>query len=187
MATFDVTNIGGPIIGSRSRVNDETRKFGTFNTTHSQLLLDRIVDGDPESFWHDEGDGDGVPSVIDLSVQFRTALISKQVDVVALQNINWKRFKVESSNAGIGGPFSIIPGLDFTGSDNTDTDILLNPTLFTANFFRITINTTFDTDDSKQLGGFYTSLGIVQPGGLLANPRADREMVRVNTLGNGGK
>ena len=192
---IDVTNIGGPIIASRSRVNDETRKFGTFAATHSQALLRRIVDGDPESFWHDTGLGDGVPSIINLSVQFRTALISQDVDVVAIQNINWKRFKVEFSNAGAGGPFTIVPGLDFsiaTGSgDNTDTDILVAPAKFTANFFKITIETAFgpaSPNEFKKLGGFYPCLNLLQPArGMIRNPRSDRSNVRVNQLGNGNK
>lgn len=184
-----ITNVGAPIFASRSRVNDESRKFGTFTATHSQNLLRRIVDGDPESAWFDTGLGDAVPSILNFSVQFRTAVISEQVDLVAIQNINWKRFKVEHSNNGAAGPFTIVPGLDFTGVDNVLTDIIVAPDVFTANFFRITIISAFGPDSpnqKKQLGGFYACLSTLQPArGMISNPRADREKVRENELGNG--
>lgn len=187
---IDVTNIGGPIIASRSRVNEDTRKFGTFTATHSQTLLRRITDGDPESFWHDEGDGDATPSVLELSVQLRTAIINQPVNVIAIQNINWKRFKVEYSATG-GAPFTIIPELDFTGVDNTDTDLIVAPDLFTANYYKITIESAFgdaSPNEFKRLGGFYPCLNILQPlRGLMSNPRSDRSQVRKNTLADGSE
>ena len=191
MATFNLTNVGAPIFASRSRINDESRKFGTFTATHSQTLLRRVVDGDPESAWFDEGGGDAVPSVLDFSFQFRTANISLASDLVILQNINWKRFKVEHSNAGAAGPFTIIPGLDFTGSDNTLTDIAVNPAEFTANFIRITITSAFgpaSPNEKKKLGGIYVCSGILQPTrGMISNPRSDRAKVRTNEMGGGAK
>lgn len=185
---LDISNIGGPIIASRSRVNDETRKYGTFLASHSQLLLKRIVDGDPESFWHDTGLGDGVPSTLQLSSQFRTALISLPVNLLALQNINWKRFKVEYSNTG-GAPWTIVPGLNFTGVDNTLTDIVVAPAEFTANQYLITVTSAFgplSPNEKKQLGGFYPCKSILQlTRGMLSNPIAPRKKVRENELANG--
>ncbi len=188
---IDVSNIGGPIIASRSRVNEDSRKFGTFTATHSQTLLRRITDGDPESFWHDEGDGDAVPSILELSVQFRTAIINEPVNVIALQNINWKRFKVERSSTGAAGPFVIIPELNFTGVDNTATDLIVAPDIFSANFYKITIESAFGAaspDEFKRLGGFYPCLNLLQTvRGLMTNPRSDRSQERVNILANGGE
>lgn len=182
--TLDLTIAGGPIWLSRSRVNTESRDYGTFSASSMQALLKRIVDGDPESYWHSALALDSTTEQIDVTVQTKEALASKDVDFVALQNFNFKRFKVEYKSGG--GSYIIVPGTDYTASDFSGTDLVLNPTLFSADTFRITAYSTQGGPDYKRLGGFYACQGAVQlvTGGMTRLDRRDDEAVRERRLGS---
>ena len=173
----------GPVFASQSRVNTDTKDFGTFTASSQQALLDRIVDGDPFSAWFS---ADAVSTeTIDLTVQTKTAKVAKPIDFFALQNINWKNFKVEWK-AGAGA-FAIIPGFDFTGSDNAETDLVKTFASISPDTYKITVTTTTDAD-LKKLGGIYACLKTLQLseniGGMDKYDKVFREKVRLVRLGD---
>ncbi len=186
---LDLTIDGGPIFASRSHVNEETRKYGTFlvSSGENQALLRRIFDGDPRSTWLSVSADDLTQVDIDLSFQLRTAAISRTVDLIALQNINWKRFRIQYSNTGA-APFTTIPEFDYTGSDNTATDIIKEISSITANFLHIEITSTINADEKKQLGGIYACESKLQfSRGMVRDAKRYRENVRRLQLGDGSE
>lgn len=182
--TLDLTATNAtPILFKRSIINDDSRIFGTFTASTMQALLERVVDGDPFSYWHSAVGDDAITEILNFSVQQRSALTPTVFNALALQNINWKRFKVEYKSGA--GAFAIVPGFDFTGSDNADADIIKDIGSITADTFKATITTTFDVDDKKRLGGIYAVPTRVQlAGGFLNAPRADDEATRRHEMGD---
>lgn len=188
---IDLSITGGIIFGSRSRVNTDSRDFGTLNSSSLTTLIDRIIDGDPESFWHSELGDDAIVETINMSFHILTALTSQSIDMISMQKINLKNFILEFSNDG-GTNFNTVPGFDFQVStaDNNKADLLKTFTPITANFLRLTMFTTFGpADDQKRLGGLFAFLSSLQlvTGGMVKYERNDRETKRSLKLGDGSR
>jgi hypothetical protein len=186
--SLDLTAAGGPIFASRSRINTDSRDYGAFAASSMQALLERIVDGDPESYWHSAVASDAATETIDASVQLATNQASQQVDFVALQNINLKNFKLEYSNDN-GVTFAIVPGFDYQvgTADNALTDLIKSFTVITANLFKLTMYRTITPNEEKQVGGIYACLSTVQltTGGMDKYDKKFREEIRTVRLGDG--
>jgi hypothetical protein len=153
-----------------------------------QDLLERIVDGDADSYWHSATASDATTETIDITVQLRTALIERTIDLIALQNINLKNFKIEYK-AGAGA-FATIPGTDYSvgTADWALPDFLLSlATPISADTLRLTMYRTQTANDYKKLGGFYASLAAVQlvTGAMTDYKKKYRENVRQLMLGDG--
>ena len=183
----DLTIAGGPIFASRSRINADSRDYGTLVASSGNVFLPRIVDGDPESFWQSDTGVDGTPEVIEVSVQTRSALVPKSIDILALQNMNFRRFIVEYKSGG--GAYAAIPGADFTGSDFSGPDFIVAFSPVTADFIRITATHTQGGPTNKRLGGAYACLQTVQmtQGHLSRYEKRYREQVRSVVLGDGSE
>jgi hypothetical protein len=182
-----LTSAGGPIFASRSRVNADTRDYGTFLASSGQAFLPRIVDGDPESYWQSDTGVDGTSEVIDLSFQVRTALTPATINILAMQNINFRRFKVEHRVGA--GAFAIIPGADFTASDFAEADFLIAFADLVPDTIRITATHTQGGATNKRLGGVYASALATQlsQGAMVRYEKRYREQVRTTALGDGGE
>ncbi len=184
---LDLTTVdAGPIFLTRSRINTQSRDFGTFTATSMQALLRRIVDGDRESFWHSATGDDLTTEVLEFTVQLRSAKIARPINFVALSGINWKNFKVEWK-AGAGS-FAIIPGFNFTVTENTDADIFKTFTKIIPDTYKITIDSTFAAtpDVQKILGSFYPANEVLQLSrGFQTYRKSFREKVRKQQVGNG--
>lgn len=197
--SLDLTIAGGPILATRSRVNNESRLYGTFAASSMQDILARIVDGDPESYWHEdpEAAADDAEETIDVSFQLRTAKVSREVDVILLQNCNLKNFKLEYSNDDdIPVNFTIVPGFDYRvgTANNAETDLIKSFTAIEMNYLRLTMYRTFEREDIEQtvvkmLGGIYACLSEVQlvQGALTKYDVKGRDNVRTVMLGNGNR
>lgn len=186
---LDLTLADAPIFASKNWLNSDSPDFGLFTTNSLPAILERIFDGDPFSQWGSATNTDGEEITIEFSLQDLQLLINRNVDIIALQNINWKNFKVEfKKNADA---YAIVPGLDHRVSvgvdgDNTEPDIILNPSTLDVDHFRISITHTFDVDDFKLMGGFVAGESVVQlSNGLSKIQREFREDVQENKLGNG--
>lgn len=182
-----ITPAGGPIFASRSRVNADTRDFGTFLASSGQAFLERIMDGDPESYWQSDTGVDGTSEVIELSFHVRSALTPAYIDLLALQNINFRRFKVEYKLGG--GSYAIIPGADYTAADYTAADLLISFSQVQADTIRIMATHTQGGATNKRLGGVYASLMALQlsQGGMVKYDKRYREQVRSVVLGDGSE
>lgn len=187
---LDLTIAGGPIFASRSRVNSESRDYGVFVASTMQSLMARIIDGDPESYWHSATGDDNTAETLDISFQQREAPISRSIDLVVMQNINLKNFVLEYSNTG-GAPFTTVPGFDYnTGfADNALPDLIKTFTPITANILRLRMFKTFIADDLKRVGGLIAALGTLQlvTGGMAKYDKKFRENMRSVKLGDNGR
>jgi hypothetical protein len=183
----NLTTAGGPIFASRSRVNVDSRDYGIFTATSGQSFLPRIVDGDPESYWQSDTGVDGTEEAIVSSFQVRAALTPASFDILAIQNMNLRRFKVEYKTGA--GAYAIVPGTDYTMSDFSGADFLISFAAISADTIRITATHTQGSATNKRIGGVYASLMAVQltQGHLNSYDKRYREKVRTVVLGDGSE
>lgn len=190
MPALDLTVAGGPIWASRSRVNTDSRDFGVFAASSMQGLLERIVDGDPASYWHSADPSDATTDTITVSFQLRTALVERTFDLVALQNVNLKNFILEYK-AGAGA-FATVPGTDFSvgTADFAQADLLLSlASPITADTLRLTMFRTQTPNQQKRVAGLYASLATLQlsQGAMTRYNKRYRQTVREVMLGDGSQ
>lgn len=190
---LDLTPTARPIFASRSRVNGDSKDFGTLFADSMDALVNRIIDGDPLSIYHSEFADDTETVTITASFHIRGALTPQTFDLVAMQNINLKNFLLEVSDNG-GSTYSTVPGFDFQvgTADNADTDIIketlsgspLSP--ITANFMRLSMFRTIGFEDRKRIGGIYLAQSIVQPTrGMRNYDKRFRQMSKIQHAGDG--
>ncbi len=188
---LDLTATARPIFASRSRVNSDTKDFGTLSADSMDLLVPRILDGDPLSFWHSANADDAETVTITASFHIRGALTPQTFDVVALQNINLKNFLLEFSDDG-GSTYSTVPGFDFqvATEDNADTDIIKETlsgsplSSITANFIRLSMFRTIGGEFQKKVGGIYVAQSTIQP--LRGMRNYDKRFRQTTTLHRAG-
>ena len=166
---LDLTATARPIFASRSRVNTDSKDFGTLSADSMQALVRRLVDGDPLSIYHSAIADDSETVTITASFHVRGLLTSQTFDLVALQNINLKNFLLQFSDDG-GDTYNTVPGFDFRVgvADNAETDIIketlsgspLSP--ITANFMRLSMFRTIGLEDLKRIGGIYMCQSTLQ-------------------------
>lgn len=185
--SLDLTNIGGPIFLGRSRVNTDSRDYGTWSASSMQALLDRIVDGDPFSYWISATGDDSTTEVLEVSFQLEDALIERDIDFIALPNFNGAKFIIEYK-AGAGA-YATVPGCDFTVTPFSGDDFVINFATITADHLRLSITTTQVVDAQKIVGGFYACLSKLQltQGNFDKYEKQFRQTVRELTLGDGSK
>lgn len=186
--SLDLTVVGGPIFGSRSRVNTESRDFGTFTVSSMQAILRRIVDGDPFSFWQSATGDDTNDEIIDITFQDKSNKIIKAIDFIVLQNFNGRLFKIEQKAGG--GSLAVIPEFDFSVTPYTGgPDLILEISELSPDTLRLTISTTQTANDFKKLGGFYASKSVFQltQGSVKKYDERFRERVREVVLGDNSR
>ena len=185
--SLDLTVLGGPIFASRSRVNSDSRDYGTFFASSQQALLARVVDGDPKSSWFSAVASDATTEILEFSVQDKSAITALPVDIIALQSINWKNFKVEWK-AGVGS-YAIVPGFDFTVTPFVGTDLILDFAELSPDTYKITVTTTQVANQLKQLGGFYAAKSTLQivTADVSKYDKRYKEVLRDITLGDGSR
>ena len=186
MATWDVATEGEPIFASKNYINQDAIDYGTFTANEMQALISRIVDGDPASYWQGSVATDGTSVVITLSLNEGSAIVARTIDLIVLQNINWKNFIGEYSTDG--AAYSTITGLNFQSgvANNSETDKVVNVTAgFSAKYLRFTITHTITDNEKKKCGGIIACAGVVQNTGGFADLEVKyREAVREVELGD---
>ncbi len=186
---IDLTAAGGPIFATRSRINSESRDYGVFTASSMQEIMARIVDGDPESYWHSAVGGDAITETLIASVQLRSALVNRPVDMICLQNINLKNFKLEYSTGGV--TYLTVPGFDYSvgTADNDQSDLIKTFSEITPDHYRLTMYRTIVADEVKKVGGIIASLSTVQitTGGMVKYDRKHREELRSLKMGDGSR
>lgn len=187
--TIDTSAKAGPLFCKRNYVNADTKRNGTFLASSNQSLFERIIDGDPLSYWQGSTADDAVTETLTLTLHPRAVQQSVSLDMILFQNINWKNFHVEYSNAG--GAYATVTGGDYRAgtadlADGT-VDFLLNPSAFTADTLRISIYRTQGSATNKKLGGLIATAGVVQTRAMDSYEVAWRETIRETILGNGAR
>lgn len=188
MSTLIMTAEGNPIFASRNWIGQDSIDYGTFTVTEMDTLIDRLIDGDPFSYWQGSSESDAVTVTMNFDFRKGSVLYSRAFDLVILQNINWKNFIVEYSNDN-GATWATVTGLDYTVSNNTATDIITNIAAgLTGHMLRITITTTFAStpNAAKKMGGLIVCQSAVQlSGGFLDYKVKNRETIREIMLADG--
>lgn len=186
MATWNVATEGHPIFASPNYLTQDAIDNGTFIAEEMTALIERIIDGDPESYWQGSTQVDGDEVIVGpFSFHQGASIISRTFDLVVLQNINWERFIGEYSTDGL--TWSTITGLDYTGADNAATDLVVNiPGGLTGKYVRFRVTDTITANAKKKCGGIIVCAGVVQPAGGYTNYKVKgRESVRELVLGDG--
>lgn len=159
--TFSTATSAGPIFGSKNYLNNETETYGTFTATEGQILLTRVLDGDRASIWQGSSESDSTTVTLTFSLQQKSAIVSRTIDMFAFLNINWAKFTVKSSPDG--SAYTLITGLDFSSTANTATDLIVNiPAGIATKYIQIAITTTLTADQRKKCGAIFACLGAVQ-------------------------
>lgn len=174
-----------PIFASKNYINQDSLDNGTFTASEMQALVERIIDGDPLSYWQGSTAVDGTEVILTFSFNYGAALIARSPDLIVLQNINWKNFVGEWSVNGT--DWTTIASLDFSAANNTATDMIVNPSdIALAKYIRFRITTTIGGAAKKKAGGIIVALGVVQiAGGYSDDKIRHRESVREVVLGDG--
>lgn len=161
MGQYDIAAGAFPIFASRNYLNNETETYGTFTTTEMSSILNRIFDGDPNSYWQGSSSSDSTTVTITFTFNNKSAIVSRTIDMIAFLNINWKNFTVKSSSNGV--TYALITGLDYSATDYADDDLIVNVTAGIATkYIQIAITTTQVADAKKKLGQAFFTLGTFQ-------------------------
>lgn len=188
MATWILSgDTAQPIFASKNYINQDAYDNGTFSASEMNALVDRIIDGDPASYWQGSSESDLTDVVLTFSLNAGAALIARSPDLLILQNINWKNFVGAWSVDGV--TYSTIASLNYASgtADNAATDLIVNPSdILLAKFLRFTISKTITANQKKKCGGIIACLGTVQPAGGYSDDKIKyRESVREVILGDG--
>jgi hypothetical protein len=178
-------DLAHPVFASRNWINQDSIDYGTFTADEMTALLSRIIDGDRFSYWQGSSTSDATTVTMTFSFQDRTALTRRAFDLIILQNINWKNFLIEYRNPDTGA-WATVTGGDFTGTDNEDTDLIINIAAgVTADAIRITITTTMTADEAKKLGNLIVCQSAIQLSSGFENYKVKmRESLRALELGD---
>ena len=184
MATWTIASEALPIFASKNYINQDAADYGTFTATEMNALVQRIIDGDPYSYWQGSTASDVTEVTLTFSLNEGSSLIARSPDLIILQNINWKNFVGEWSTNGLS--WTTIATLDYSSASNTATDLIVNPSdIASAKYLRFRITTTIGGAAKKKCGGIIACLGTVQPaGGFLDYKVKYRESVRELELGD---
>ena len=187
MATFNLATSAFPLFASKNYINQDGYDYGTFTASEMQSLADRIIDGDPFSYWQGSSASDLTSVILTFSLNAGAALIARSPDLIILQNINWKNFIGEWSADGI--TYSTIATLNYASgvANNALTDLIVNPAdIVNAKYLRFTVTKTQTADAKKICGGIIACAGVIQlSGGFLDYKPKYRENLRELTLGDG--
>lgn len=152
----------GPIFLSQNYLTRDADVAGDLITSGaSQATAHRLYQMDPSIQWATIGSGDGTSETIVFGLYQGTIQTAQTIDFVALFNINLKRFIVEYS-ANNGGSWTTVPGGDYTGADFSGTDLVLNPTQFSANKLRVTATKVQGSGVEKKVGTIVCALSTFQ-------------------------
>lgn len=186
MATWTLTADALPIFASKNYLNQDSVDYGTFTASEMQALLERVIDGDPLSYWQGSVAADGTTVTLTFSLNLGAALIARSPDLVVLQNINWKNFIGQWSTDSV--TWNTIATLNYASgvANNALTDIIVNPSdIASAKYIRFQITDTITANAKKQCGGIILCLGTIQLSGGFQNYKVDYdESVRTLELGD---
>ena len=187
MATFTLTTEANPIFASKNYLNQDAIDYGTFTADEMSALLPRVIDGDPFSYWQGSTSSDLTTVVLTFSLNEGSAVVSRTIDLIVLQNINWKNFTGQWSPDGIN--WTTITTLNYASgtADNAETDLIVNPSdiTSTAKYIRFNVTKTIVADSKKKCGGIIICAGVLQlAGGFEDYDIKYRESVRELELGD---
>lgn len=176
-----------PLFASKNYISQDSIDYGTWTVSEMQSLLDRIIDGDPLSYWAGSTADDTVDVTFILSFMQGSAAIARSPDLIVLQNINWKNFVGYWSADGV--TYTTIATLNYASgtANNAATDLIVNPSdIASAKFLKFVVSKTISANQAKKCGGIIACLGAVQlSGGFLDYKPIYRETVRELALGDG--
>lgn len=187
MATWTIAAEALPILASKNYVNQDAVDYGTFDASEMDALLERVIDGDPYSYWQGSVASDATTVVMTFSFNEGSAVVARAVDLIILQNINWKNFVGEWSADG--ASWTTISSLNYASgtADNSATDIIVNPSdiTSTAKYIRFSLQKTITANQKKKCGGVIVCAGAIQlSGGFIDYKVKFRESVRDLELGD---
>lgn len=189
MAALSLVAGAPPVFLSKSWVTkDVDVNGGVFVASKMQPLLKRIYDMDAYSIWRATGSDDSQTETIELQLFEGNGQTTRDIDFVALSNINFKRFKVEYSNDD-GATWTIFTGADYTAANYALPDFLISLAApVQANRLKLTMYTTQIADQEKILGCFIAALATLQTSRPPDSAhKAFVETVRAVTLGDGSQ
>ena len=186
MASWTLTTEALPIFASKNYLHQDAIDYGTFDATEMDALLDRVIDGDPFSYWQGSTSSDLTEVTLTFSFNEGSALQARSPDLIALQNINWKNFVGEWSTDA--ATWTTIATLNYADgvANNALTDLIVNPSdVISAKYIRFRVLKTIVANAKKICGGVVFCLGSVQPAGGFADFRVKlRGSVRELELGD---
>lgn len=187
MATWILSgDTAQPIFASKNYINQDSVDYGTFDATEMDALAERIIDGDPLSYWQGSVATDGTTVTLTFSLNEGSSLIARSPDLIVLQNINWKNFIGQWSVNG--SSWTTITTLNYASgvANNSATDLIVNPSdISSAKYLRFQITHTISANAKKKCGGIIACLGTVQTAGGYADDKIKyRESVREVELGD---
>lgn len=175
-----------PIFASKNYINQDALDNGTFSASEMNALVDRIIDGDPESYWQGSSADDTTDVILTFSLNQGATVTARSPDLLIFQNINWKNFVGAWSVDGFA--YSTIASLNYAAgvANNAATDLIVNPSdIALAKYLRFTISKTIVADSKKRCGGIIACLGALQAAGGFSNYKVKyRESVREVELGD---
>lgn len=188
MATWILSgDTAQPIFASKNYLTQDSVDYGLFTASEMDELVERIIDGDPLSYWSGSSALDGTEVTLTFSFNYLNALIARTPDLIVFQNINWKNFVGEWSVDG--SSWTTISSLNYASgvANNSATDLIVNPSDITnAYYFRVRITHTISADQAKKCGGIIVCAGVLQSAGGYAEDKISyRESVREVMLGDG--
>ena len=189
MSTVDITAEAFPILASRNWINRDGFDNGNFDFSEMSAIRRRVIDGDPFSFWQGSSASDSTTVTLTFSFNKRTAVVSRPLDLIIMQNFNWENFLIESSDDA--GTWATVTGGDFQAgtADNAETNLIINVTAgLTKKYIRFSAIKTIDENQKKKIGGITVCNSVLQPASGFLKYRKrfpDRGNIREQRSGHG--
>lgn len=191
--TVSIAALAKPAFFSRNWIGQDSIDYGILTATDNGDLAGRLIDGDPLSLLNDTTASDGSTWTITASLSEKSLTPGQLVDMLLLQNINWKNFHVKySTDEGASYP-NTFPGGDYRlgTADFAGTDLQLVPTQI-EDITHIQIDVTHVqasySDKTKFVGGLVVVKLVLQtPIGMSGFVAGEIENKKVVELGDGSQ
>ena len=162
-----------------------TTTMATVNNGTSSV--DNLFDGNNTSYFTSVGDNNDATTTT-IRIEFST---SKNIDRIALENINWKGFKIYY-NSNTANTFSLDAGSPTSASTwtgNSTTSLYLCFSTVAASIITFEITTTMDAAEEKEVGemwiGSLAHRFVDNPDASGYDPKLDRHEYR-HEMSDGG-
>jgi len=189
---LNVASLAKPAFLSRNWIGQDSLDYGTLTATENGTLAGRLIDGDPLSLLNDTSAADGTTWTITASLSEKSLTPGKTVNVLVIQNINWKNFQVKYSTDGGSTYGNVFVGGDYElGTANfAGTDLQLALAADVEDITHIQIDVTHVqasySDKTKFVGGLIAAeLDTQMSRGLRDYVQGEIENKRTVILGDG--
>ena len=123
MSQITLTSGANPAFLSKNYINRDAFKNGGITASTGDASKKRIFDMDAGSLWGSSNSSDGTEESIEIALMEGASGVSRSVDFFALFGMNFKNFIIEYKDENGANTWTTVAGSDFTGSDNSATEI----------------------------------------------------------------